>query len=74
MGHSEKSTDKRVNLLERKKPTVTNVVTPPEKHRKIVCDQQEQHEGATITNANCTIINISADNVQGVDKIISSTK
>ena len=74
MEYSEKSTDERVNLLEGKKPTVTNVVTPPEKRRKIVCDQQEQYEGATITITNCTIINISADNVQGVDKIISSAK
>ena len=73
MGHSEKSTEEQVNLLQGNESTTTNVLTPPGKRRKVQYEH-EQYIGATITNKNCTIININIDNVTSVEKIVAAAK
>ena len=62
-----------MNLLEGKKLDISIIILS-DKYWKVLYNKEEHYKRATITNTNCTIISITADSVNSIDKIISTIK
>ena len=53
---------------------IINVEFPYSTKRKKVHNKEDQSYLVTATNTNCTIININADNITGVNKLIVAAR